>query len=52
MSNRTPRGTYPGTRKFQRLHLRRFDLGTAANDAAAPGNEPRNGKDGFDRRPR
>lgn len=53
MSNRTPRGTYPGTRKFQRLHLRRFDAGIAANDPVAPGGSgPQAGKDGLDRRTR
>lgn len=53
MSDRTPRGTYPGTRKFQRPHLRRFDPGLAANDPVAPdGPAPRAGEDGLDRRTR
>ena len=41
MAGRTPRGPYPGTRRFERVHLRRFDFGMAANDGVGP--EPRGG---------
>ena len=52
MSNRIPRGPYPGSRKFQRVQLRRFDLGTAANDAVAPERREIPDGDGLGRRPR
>ena len=44
MANRTPRGPYPGTRRFERVKMRRFDLGLAANDGVAP--EPHGPRDG------